>query len=256
MALPEDWKSVNWNQSVIILPDMTEGLPTVLIKRYPQQPRGFYMMAYLDAQSRRVVGYNAADVGDGGQLVSEFVFLHEVGHHVLGHTNNLHPDDMVGVTYTNDKELDADQYACTQWLGRGKLHGLQVVRAAMDYFIRQGNAPGDAAHPPAAERLRRLRQLVQAKPFYAFTINNDHVTPVAFVREVLAQCFGYAQTDPVVNTLIQQAQTNGAVTLPSKADGSLIDGAEATRITQFVAVKQKMAGQLQFNMSNRVIAMP
>ncbi len=249
MVLPNDWNNVNWQHSVIILPDMTAGYPTVPInsQRYPQYPRGYFMMAYRDAQSREVVGYNAAEVGEAGQLVSEFVFMHEVGHHELGHTGSLQAGVMQGITYTNNKELDADQHACSHWLGRGDMHGLQVVDATMKYFEAQGNAQGDAEHPPAAMRRLQLLQLVQGRQLCSFTIQNDAITNSVFVREVLMQVFHFSR--PAADSLIGDIEHTGSKTIYSKANGRLIDRNEALSIMNFVNARMKAANQMQFIMT-------
>jgi hypothetical protein len=251
MALPNDWNGVNWQQSVIILPDMTEGYPTVVInsQQYPQYPRGYFMMAYRNAQSMQAVGYNAAEVGGAGQLVSEFVFMHEVGHHFLGHTGGLQAGALQGITYTGNKELDADRHACTHWLNRGDMHGLSVVEATMKYFSDQGNAAGDAEHPPPATRRLQLLQLVQGRQLRSFTIHNDDVTKPVFVREVLAQVFGFSLFDPVVSDLVSDIERTGSVTLYSKANGRLIERNEADRIMSFVSVRKKFADQKNFTMT-------
>lgn len=212
------------------------------------------MMAYRDAQSRKVVGYNAAEVGEAGRLVSEFVFMHEVGHHELGHTGSLQAGVMQGITYTNNNELDADRHACSHWLDRGDMHGLQVVAATMKYFEAQGNAQGDAEHPPAATRRLQLQQLVKGRQLRSFTIHNDNATKPGFVREVLMQVFHFSQ--PAADNLIGDIEHTGSKTIYSKANGRLIDRNEALSIMNFVNVKMRAANQMQFIMTCQKLKLP
>lgn len=248
MPLPEDWDTINWAPNVVILPPMTEGIRTNVInaQRYPQYPRGYFMMAYVDAAGI-AVGYNALEVGTAGKQMSEFVFWHELGHHQLGHTNALGPDSMDGVTFSQNNELDADQYSYTHWMSRRDAYGLAVVRAAIAYFDSQGNAAGDAAHPAPAVRGNRLRLLLQAEQFSQFIIQNDPVTDPVFVREVLVQLFGYGWDDAV--QLIALIAAHGAVTIVAKGTGRtarLIDRVEGARIMEYIRVKMRFAGQLGF----------
>jgi ATP-dependent Clp protease adapter protein ClpS len=252
MALPEDWDVIDWNQSVIILPGMTEGVPTVVIPshRYPQYPRGYFMMAYKDSRGNLVVGYNAAEVGSAGKLMSEFVFWHELGHHALNHTGGLGPDQMDGVTFSFNNELDADQHSCGHWLNRGDAYGLSVVRRAIRFFADQGTAPGDNEHPPAAVRGNRLKQQLQAAQLRQFTIQNDGHTSPKFVNEVLVQCFRLDH--PTTDRLIAEIEWRGSATIWTQGSGQtarLIDSNEAAKIENFVRAKKRFAGQPVFTMT-------
>lgn len=251
MPLPEDWDTINWAPNVVILPPMTEGIRTNLIntQRYPQYPRGYFMMAYVDAGGI-AVGYNALEVGTAGKQMSEFVFWHELGHHALGHTGALGPDSMNGVTFSQNNELDADQYSYTHWMSRRDAYGLAVVLAAIAYFGGQGNAPGDAAHPAPAVRGNRLRLLLQAEQLSQFTFQYDPATDPVFVREVLVQLFGYGWDDAA--QLIALIAAHGAVTIVAKGTSRtarLIDRVESARMMEYIRAKMRFAGQMGFHVT-------
>jgi len=96
MPLPGDWDAVDWRPTVIILPTRTEGILSLPLHadRFPQFGRAYYMMATTLAvdpglvgdavqqsvviapqANERVILYNAGEVGTGGRLTSQFVFL-------------------------------------------------------------------------------------------------------------------------------------------------------------------------------------
>jgi len=250
MGLPEDWDAINWAQGVIILPSVTEGVPTILIPshKYPQYPRGYFMMAYKDSMGTLAVGYNAGEVGNAGKLMSEFVFWHELGHHRLGHTGGLAPDQME-VSFTVNKELDADQYSFQHWLGRGDAYGLSVVRRAIRFFA-ESTGQGDQDHPPPAVRGAKLQQLLTTAQLAQFTIRNDNQTNPKFVAEVLVDCFKLDHG--TAHQLITEIERQGSATIETQGIGPtarLIDRNEAAKIVNFVTAKKLFAGQPAFSMT-------
>jgi ATP-dependent Clp protease adapter protein ClpS len=252
MPLPEEWDNINWEQTVVILPNPTEGFPTVAIAKhkYPQFPPGYYMMAFLDTNRNKVVGYNASDVGKGGKQLSEFVFWHELGHHALGHTGGLAPDQME-IAYSLNNELDADQYAFEHWIKKGTVYGAKVIIRVIEYFKSLGGAPGDAAHPPPADRASRLTNLFNARVLCKFIIRNDRSTSPVFVRDVLCQCFNL--TIKRAEECINHIEQNGNAELLSKSWGQqddrtarVIEKNEAEKIMHFIRAKKVFANQPAF----------
>lgn len=250
MGLPEDWDAINWNQGVIVLPNITEGVPTIAIPKhkYPQYPRGYFMMAYKDSRGTLAVGYNGLEVGDAGKLMSEFVFWHELGHHRLNHTGGLPPDQME-VAFSANKELDADQYSCQHWLDRGDAYGLAVVRRAIEYFAKSTDQ-GDNEHPASAIRGAKLKQQLTAAQVFQFTIRNDDHTKVDFVLEVLGQCFNMPPRS--AQQFVADIERSGWATILSQGIGRtapLIGQKEAAKIKNFVEAKKGFAGQPAFDMT-------
>ncbi len=195
MPLPQDWASVDWQQTVIILPTVTEGIHTEVLNsmKFPQYGRAYFMMAHTDSNGR-IVYYNAAEVGKAGALASQFVFWHELGHYYLGHTGET-PSNPPGVTspllpasYGNN-EVDADSFALAWWLRQGTRHGLEVVYGILDYFQKLGNDPGDAQHPSAADRRKHLVALLDQRPF-KIVVYDDPTTPGDFVLNAFTQVLG------------------------------------------------------------------
>jgi hypothetical protein len=179
---PEEWDNVSWRSSVVILPDTTKGVPLFPIGKlkYPDYPRGYFMMTTTNSTGQEVVGYNAADVGEYGGQVSEFVFWHELGHHRLGHTKSVKAHNVIdGIAFTAfgyNNETAADIYACQHWGGTLTVYGVQVIVETRNYFLKQGNAPGDAEHPSPAARAANLLKYLQGLELWKLTIKNDDST--------------------------------------------------------------------------------
>lgn len=250
MPLPEEWDNINWEQSVVILPDQTEGIAMIPISRlkYPNYPRGYYMLAFI-RNGQPVIGYNAADVGAYKRLVSEFVFWHEIGHHWLGHTgwsplvnigvsNNQNDMEVEPVSFTKNKELEADKFAFEHWMRRNDMYGLQVINAAIDFFHQNPDDPGDAEHPPAMVRCGELWKYLRSRQLQMFKIDNDDHTPVAFVLAVLTQVFCFSSDE--AQGLITEIERTGSVEFSAKGTArtaQLMHHNEAIGIMRFIEIK-------------------
>ncbi|AOS42595.1 hypothetical protein PHLH3_36020 [Pseudomonas sp. St386] len=203
MALPEDWNGVDWRQTLISLPVVTNGIKTIVINRNraPHAHKGYYMFAttynQADPMCSNVLGatpgepivlYIASDVGEGGSLVSQFVFMHEIGHLRLGHIAGLAPTDTVNnpgtaipTQYRN--EIDADVYSLNHWIAQKTEHGLRVILAAINYLNRL-NSAGDTTHPASNQRAQFLEQTLDSKTC-AIVLLNDNAISETFARTAL-----------------------------------------------------------------------
>ncbi len=256
MPLPEEWDNVDWRTTVVILPGTTEGVPVFPVSKdkYPQYPRGYFMMATTNSQGQEVVGYNAADVGGSGRQVSEFVFWHELGHHKLGHTKSAKAQHvMEGVEFPQfgpGNETAADIFACEHWAKTGTTYGVRVISETRDYFLKQGNAPGDAEHPAPAARAAHLLKFLQGLQLYKLTIKNDVFTRPTFVKEVLMQCLDL--TEPQAWGVIQEIEAKGEYVFFGKGidrKSRYLTREEAQKLVSFINMKQKFGDPANANFS-------
>lgn len=203
MALPEDWNGVDWRVTVVSLPSITNGVKTIVINRNvaPHAHKGYYMFATTynpsDPMCHNVLGatpgepivlYIASDVGDGGSLVSQFVFMHEIGHLRLGHITGLPPTETAstsdpGIPAQYRNEVDADVYSLNHWISKKTTHGLDVILAAINY-LRGLNSAGDATHPSSAQRAQFLEQTLNSKTCIIYLLNDNSISET-FARAAL-----------------------------------------------------------------------
>lgn len=246
MPLPEEWDNVDWRSTVVILPDTTEGVPVFPINKakYPQYPRGYFMVATTNSGGQEAVGYNAADVGEYGRQVSEFVFWHELGHHKLGHTKSAKAQHvMEGVVFTQfgfNNETAADIFACEHWVKTGTAYGIRIISETCNYFLKQGNAPGDAEHPPPAMRAANLLKYLQSLQLGKLTVKNDDSTRPEFVQEVLMQCLDLTAQQAL--SVVREIETKGQYVFFGKGldrRSRYLTATEALKIVEFVKVKKK-----------------
>lgn len=199
MALPDDWANIDWSQSVIILPSHTEGIRTEVLnsQHYPQFGREYYMMAQSDADGP-IIYYNASEIAKGGPLVSQFVFWHEMGHITSGHASTCSQD-----------EVDADLYSFNYWISTKTRHGVKVIESAI-YYLQAISSPGDALHPPSAQRAQALWSYLKSLP-WSIVIYDDNCTPADYVASVLQQGIGLDQL--TTQHTISVIETFGSATL-------------------------------------------
>jgi ATP-dependent Clp protease adapter protein ClpS len=252
MPLPEEWDNVNWDGTVVLLPETTEGLPVFPINsmKYPKYPRGYFMAASTNDKGQEVIGYNAADVGTHGRQVSEFVFWHELGHHRLGHTKSPQSQNVMdGISFMDfgfNNETAADIFSCQHWGTTG--YGITVIFETYKHFIKQGNAPGDAEHPAPAERAANLLKYLKSLQFAKLTIKNDSTTRPEFVKEILMQCLDLTELEAW--QAIKVIEKKGAIEVYSKGlnrRARYLTQAEAAKIVQFVLVKKKFSDPVNAN---------
>ncbi len=189
MALPEDWNVVDWRPSVVLLPEVTEGIRTQPLNRdkFPEHGRAYFMMATRD-ETGPLVYYNAAEVGSAGNLTSQFVFWHEMGHFHLGHIPGVPAAGNIFPIHTTNRETDADRYAFNHWIGKRNQHGVEVIEAVIGYLRGMGDAPGDAEHPAPGTRALLLETYLEFHP-WKVVLYNDNTTDPAFVRGFLMDSF-------------------------------------------------------------------
>ena len=247
MQLPEAWANVDWRPSVVLLPEVTDGVRTFPLNRdkYPQFPRGYFMMATSD-QHGEVVYYNAADVGAAGALVSQFVFWHEIGHFRLGHVSGVavgqagaQPPAFI---YTGNNETDADRFACNHWLRQNSVHGWNVIQSAIKYFDDLGNAPGDAEHPAPRDRMLTLRQYVYSRPA-KIIVYDDQITNPDFVKHILTDSFEMSLGE--AQATIQKIESMGSMEI-NRIRGSDIDIALAQRLVSEIVAKARITNNPAF----------
>lgn len=264
MPLPNEWDNVNWRPGVVILPDTTEGIRMAPLNRdkYPQFPRGYFMMATTD-QAGKIIYYNAADVGEAGPLVSQFVFWHEMGHFHLGHTHGVPSTQLAGVSpafggsYTSNKEVNADRFAYNYWIKRRSMHGIQVIESVIDYFARLGNADGDNEHPSPKIR-QNLLSMYLDNSCWEIVIHNDNTTNPDFVRHVLVDNF--KMTGDAANSFIEKVEREGRASIKSirkKTAGPFeletydITKTKAELLVIDITRRAKIAGNFEFRLEAR-----
>jgi hypothetical protein len=263
MPLPDEWANVDWRPTVILLPDRTQGVRTLPLNRdkYPEHPRGYFMMATSDAQGP-LIYYNAADVGEAGSLVSQFVFWHEMGHFHLGHITRVQGQLLEGVTPllggTGNRETDADLFACNYWIKQRSIHGIRVIESTIDYLRRQGNAPGDAEHPPPSQRCNLLTVYLD-RTEWKVVMYNDNTTNPAFVLGALMDAF--RMTPQAARAFSAKVEAEGSGSIECLGDVTPrqralklrpLSKTKAELLVMEVMLKAKLSGNFAF----RIEALP
>ena len=264
MPLPQEWANVDWRLNAVLLPEMTEGVRTKPLSRdrYPQVPRGYFMTAASDSQGM-LIYYNPIEVSEAGPLVSQFVFWHEMGHFHLGHVSGVPGSQLEGVSprygtsYTRNHETDADRFAFNYWIRQRSMHGIQVIESAIAYLVREGNAPGDAQHPPARDR-QNLLSVYLDNSRWEIIVHHDQVTNPDFVRQMLADSF--RMTGEVAEGFIKKLEQDGQASIKS-----ILKSAEAPRnqrdydinktraqlLMMDIALYARLTGNFSFRMEAR-----
>jgi len=218
MALPQDWSHIDWRQSVIVLPEITEGIASLPLNadQFPKYGRAYYMMA-VRQDEKPVVYYNAKEVGTGGQFVSQFVFWHEIGHFKLGHVHASLKDgdhsDGPGVfdaKTTGNKEVDADLFAYRHWMNTKTLYGAKVIDATVTYLqdLAKNGDQGDKDHPSPSQRAQLLASSLKSHTSYV-RLHNDNNTPGEYVLGFLVGAF--KMTKESATSAMKEAEKKGWV---------------------------------------------
>lgn len=209
------------------------------------------MMATTD-QHGEIIYYNAADVGEAGALVSQFVFWHEIGHFRLGHisgVNGMQSGSQPHVfEHTGNKEADADRFACNYWLRHNSLHGWNVIQSVINYFDNLGNSPGDAEHPAPRDRMYMLRNYANSRPA-KITIHNDQLTDEAFVIGILVDDFAMSQEE--ARATVQKIESSGSFTI-TQIRGVDVEIIVAERLISGILEKARFFNQHAFRIEGGV----
>lgn len=261
MALPEDWNGVDWNATIINLPAVTNGIKTAPINRskVPHPVKGYYMLATTytpdnplcynligAASGEPVVVYIASDVGEGKSLVSQFVFMHEVGHLRLGHISGLAAaESQTTPSHTAPapfrKEIEADVYSLNHWLSHKTTHGLNVISAAISY-LKTLNSPGDSEHPSSVHRAQFLEHCLGQRTFIIFLLNDDSITE-DFARNALIDLNKQMPTTTINIVLALQNATSRGRTDVTTA----ISLSEVNRLKQHILSNPSIYAGLKFD---------
>ena len=85
---------------------------------------------------------------------SFFLFLHETGHHILGHTSSVGMMTAMSSPWvTRDRETEADIFAAQKMADNG-VAPATIIYGALENF---GSSPGDATHYPGHVRILKIK---------------------------------------------------------------------------------------------------
>lgn len=214
------------------------------------------MMATTD-QHGQLIYYNAADVGEAGALVSQFVFWHEMGHFYLGHVPAVPGQILQGVSPvlggSGNRETDADVFAFHYWKKQRSMHGIRVIESVIEYLERQGNAPGDAEHPAPRDRCNLLRVYLD-NILWKIVIHNDDTTDPAFVHAVLTDDFKMTRESATAFVAKVEADGKGSIRTIGQPTTRLrtwmheITKTKAELLVMDITLRAKLAGNFQFRL--------
>ncbi|HET9983938.1 MAG TPA: ATP-dependent Clp protease adaptor ClpS [Longimicrobiales bacterium] len=214
------------------------------------------MMATTD-QHGQLIYYNAADVGEAGPLVSQFVFWHEMGHFHLGHVAAVPGQILQGVSPvlggSGNRETDADLFAYHYWKKQRSMHGIRVIESVIEYLERQGNAPGDAEHPPPRDRANLLRVYLD-NSLWKIVIHNDDTTSPEFVYGVLTDDFKLKRESAIEFITKVESDGKGSIRTIGEPTSRLhawthsITKTKAELLVMDIRLRAMLAGHFQFRL--------